>query len=128
MGAVYYESRSNPCALALTARFDYTSSAARGTGTAPFALWAGRLGRGLSKTSVRQGFSSAVAQLTVAITNGVTIRAGLSGHTALPGGLILFPFLCAVNSENVGQYFSLILPDRCGANMHNVAHVGKLNG
>jgi hypothetical protein len=84
MGAVYYESRSNPCALAFTARFEDTSAAARGTSTAPFALCAGHLGTGLSETSVRQDFSSAVAQLAIPITSVVTIRAALSGHTARP--------------------------------------------
>jgi hypothetical protein len=72
--------------LAFTARFEDTTSAARGTSTTPFALWAGHRGRGFSKASFRMDFAFAVTQLTVPITDGVTIKAALSGHTARPTG------------------------------------------
>ena len=72
--------------LAFTARFDYTSSAARGTSAASFALWAEHFGRGISKASFRTDFPFTVTHLAVAIASGVTIRAALRGHTARPTG------------------------------------------
>jgi hypothetical protein len=72
--------------LTLTARFKHASSAARGTRTAPLALWAGHFGRGFSKTSFRMDFPFTVAHLAVAISSGVTIRAALRAHTARPTG------------------------------------------
>jgi hypothetical protein len=75
-------------ALAFSASFDYTSAAARGARTASFAAWAGGLGRGLSKASVRQDFPFAVTQPTVTLPTGATIRAGISGHTARSVSLV----------------------------------------